>query len=353
MKKAYVIRYGAWGDHIHASHIPRLLKEREGFDYVAFEYNPKGHAVYGLNPFIDQHIHFDPYHYPICQYPVSFVDKRIEQIGQMGEFDKVIKLNHSLEYGYIAMEDQNDYYRSTEYRRKKYGELNFYDQMSVFAGYPQHKGMIGEVYFTQEEEDIVRDIYEREYKDKFVIMCNLSGTSKHKLVFNAEEIVKRFLARHKEAVCITIGDDDCREHIEFKGDRIINRAGTFDRGRYSFPQSMLMAKYADMMLSGESGVAIAATLFGTPTVQLMNAAGIKQHGGDFKNDFSLQAPIKCSPCHKGPYDYIGCPTFKHLGLDYPQCIKFNILTVLNRMEEAYDYRRTQEKNRAANLSVMR
>lgn len=353
MKSALIVRYGAFGDHIHASHIPRLLKEREGFDFVAFEYNPKGHAIYYNNPFIDQHIHYDPYRSPVCDYPLSFIAKRHEQMLESGNFDKLVDLNYSLEYGYIAMEDQNSYYRSSAYRRNRFGKHNFYDQTTIFAGYPQHVGMVGEVYFDPEEEGIVQRIYERDYKDKFVVICNLSGTSKHKLLFQAEEIIKRFLEKHPEAVCITIGDDDCKDHLEFKGERIINRAGDFGKGRYPFPQAMLMAKHADMLISAESGIAVASTLFGTATVQLMNAAGIKQHGGDFVNDFSLQATVHCSPCHKGPYDYIGCPKFKHMGMDYPRCIQFNVETVLNRMEEAYDYARATKKTKTANVSALR
>jgi ADP-heptose:LPS heptosyltransferase len=102
---------------------------------------------------------------------------------------------------------------------------------------------------------------------------------------------------------------------------------------------MLMAKYADLVIGAESGLMVAANLFGSPTIQLMTAASIKNHGGDLPNDHSLQSPAKCSPCHKGPYDYIGCPTFEHLGLSYPKCVLFNPDTVLDRMEEVYRQRK--------------
>ena len=46
MKKAYVTRYSAFGDHIHATHVPRLLKEKLGYHFVAFEYNTKGIDIY-------------------------------------------------------------------------------------------------------------------------------------------------------------------------------------------------------------------------------------------------------------------------------------------------------------------
>jgi hypothetical protein len=101
---------------------------------------------------------------------------------------------------------------------------------------------------------------------------------------------------------------------------------------------MLMAKYASLVIGAESGLMVASTLLGAPTVQLMTAASLKNHGGDFVNDYSLQSPAPCSPCHKGPYDYIGCPKFQHLGSQYPVCVKFEPEIILARMEQVYKKR---------------
>lgn len=334
MKKVLITRYAAFGDHIHASHLPRLLKQKAGFDYVAFEYNLKGASIYQNNPYIDEHLIFDPSFPPVRDYPFSFLETRWKILSK--KYDKFINLYNSIEYGYIAMEDQPEYYLGSEELRKLYGGHNYYDQTVEFAGYPEWKGEKGELYFTAEEHDIVQAIYEKAYDGKFVVMCNLSGTSKHKLFYGAEGIIKAFLDRHKDAVCILVGDEAARENISFEGERIINRAGNFDGAKhYPFRQSMLMAKYANLVIGAESGLMVASTLLGTPTVQLMTAASLKNHGGDFANDYSLQSPAPCSPCHKGPYDYIGCPKFEHLGLKYPVCIKFDPENILTKMEEVY------------------
>lgn len=343
MRSAYVTRYAAMGDHIHASHIPRLLKEHGGFDYVCFEYNNKGKAIYANNPFIDEHIIYETSDPNVAEKPMSYIEKRYEQIMSRRKFDKHVNLWNSIERGYIAMENQNDYYRSNVYRRNKFGGHNYYDQTTIFAGYPDFVGAKGELFFTETEYEQVQRIYRELYMDKFVIICNLSGTSKHKLFYNAEAIIKSFLARHPEAVCITMGDEKSHEYLDFKGDQIVNRAGIFNVGgkfeggeSYPFRQSMLMSKYADLVIGCESGLMVAATLLGVPTVQLMTAASIKNHGGDFENDRSLQSPAACSPCHKGPYEYIGCPKFEYLGENYPACIKFEAQTVIDRMEEVHD-----------------
>jgi len=345
MKKAYMRRYGAYGDLIHATHIPRLLKEKEGFDYVAVEYNPKGMAVWANNPFIDNHIHFDPYQPPICDYPASFLQKRMDVIVREGNYDHCIDLNGSLEYGYIAMEDDNIYYQHESVRRERFGKWNYYDQNTIFAGYPQHVGMVGELFFTDEERAMVENIFNREYKDNFVVIANLSGTSKHKLFYDAKRIISSFLDKHPESVCITMGDKDSADNLEFDHPRVIKRSNI-----YPMRQSLLMTEYADMVISAESGLPVMSTLSGTATVQIMTAASIKNHGGDFPNDFSIQSTIACSPCHKGPYDYIGCPMFDHLGIKYPKCIKINAELLLNRMEEAYDYARCKKAN--AKMSVV-
>lgn len=351
MRKVLITRFAAYGDHIHTSHLPRLLKEKAGFDYVAFEYNPKGYAVYKNNPYIDEHIHFDPF--AVSHLPQSFFMKRCQILKEAGNFEKHIILQESIEKAYLAMEDQSEYYMSEELRRERFGGHNYYDQVSIFAGYPEWVGEKADIFFTEEEERIVRAIYNDDkmhdlkdavsYKDKFIILCNISGTSKHKLFYQADVVLKEFLRRHEDAVVILVGDEFSKTHFAFEGDRIVNRCGGFveEPGQekkmtgYPFRQSMLMAKHADLVIGCESGLMVAANALGAPTVQMMTAASIKNHGGDFVNDYSLQSPAACSPCHKGPYDYIGCPKFEYLGVPHPVCIKFDPSVVLNRMEEVY------------------
>lgn len=339
MKKAYITRYSAIGDFIHCSHIPHILKQ-EGYDHVTFEYSQKGMPVLKNNPYIDEHIIFNPD--LLGMKPMSILEKRWAVKMQEGGYDKHFNLLNSIEYAYIAMEDQAEYFMSNSHRRNKYGKTNYYDQTTKFLGFDKYIGMVGELYFTEIEELQVNNIYNKYYKDKFVIICNLSGTSKHKLFYNAESIIKEFLSKHKDAVCITMGDEESRVHLDFKGEQIINRAGIFNKENkfegsesYPFRQSMLMSKYANCVIGCESGLMVAATLLGSPTIQLMTAASIKNHGGDFKNDFSLQAPVQCSPCHKGPYEYIGCPKFEYLGEKYPACIKFEVATIINQLEKVY------------------
>lgn len=344
MRKVIITRYGAVGDHLHATHLPRALKEI-GFDHVAVEYNIKGKQVWANNPFVDEHLQFEPSGYPQCQWPPFVLAKRWEAKIIEDGFERHINLQNSLEYGYIAMESQPEYYRDSKFRRTKYGEHNYYDQTSLWAGFPQFLGRKGELYFTDEEEASVKAMYEARYKENFVIVLNLSGTSKHKLFLNAKEVIEEFHMKHPDAICLTMGDEATKV-FQFEGNRVRNLAG-----ECPMRQSMLITKYANLTIGAESGLMVAATLLGCPTVQLMTAASIKNHGGDFANDYSLQSPCKCSPCHKGPYQYLGCPTIKNLDQKFPACIVFDKEVILNQMEKIYDaFRSSKDKNTA--LSTM-
>jgi len=331
MRKAYVTRYGAFGDHIHCSHVPRLLKEAKNFDYVAFEYNPKGYPIYLHNPWIDEHIHYNPLNPTVRNIPVSFLLKRWQAVKEEEGFDEHISLQWSIEESYLASESTNDYYRDSAYRRKLFGEFNYYDRSTLWIGLDKHIGARGELYFTEEEENIVKGIYSRLYEDYFVVIVNLSGTTKQKLVIDAKEIMIRFLDKHKDAIVITMGDKNVKDYLEFSHPRVMRRAN-----KYPFRQSMLMCKYANLMLGPESGLCIASTLLGAPTIQLMTSTGIKNHGGYAENDHSIQADIYCSPCHKAIYEGIGCPNFYHNGVRYPKCIKsFDVDLILSKMENIY------------------
>ena len=351
-KTAYITRYGAYGDHLHCSYLPRALKERCGYEKVVFESNSKGLPIYANNPHIDELVHFEPYirvstKGACMQMPMETILKRWRIKAEQMDADH-INLQFSIENGYIAMEDMAEYYLSSEWRREHYGKLNYYDQCAAYIGRPELKGYKADLFFTDDEIKQVEEPFQK-LAGKYVLIANLSGTSKHKMLMNAEWLVKTFLEQHPDAVCITMGDRDCQKHLEFKGERIYNRAGL-----YTFRQSMLTTKYAHSIVGCESGLMVAATALGCKTVQLMTAASIKNHGGDFANDYSLQSPVSCAPCHKGPYDYIGCPTFDYLGLKYPVCIKFDKLQVLRRLNEAYnDYSRETKKASSAEVSSVR
>lgn len=322
MKKVLISRYGAYGDVLHCSHLPRLLKEK-GYDYVAFETNTKGYQVLAENPYIDELIHFDPQTSALKNAPISALWKHWAVISQ--DYDKFINLFRTLEYKHIVMEDMNEFYMNDKFRREKYG-INFFDAQTIEAGYPEEIGRRGEVHFSDEEINTVEQWIDRR-NSKFNILLNLSGSSLQKRFIQAKDVVEKILKKYKDANIILTGDYCCKE-FEFFGDNIESIAGVMP-----FRQAMCIAQYVDLVITYESGLGIASNIFETPTIQLMTTSSITNHANGAKNDLSLQSPIKCSPCHKGVYSYIGCPSKNGL----PACVYFNVNEIMKKVDVAYEY----------------
>ena len=322
VKKALVFRLGAYGDIVHCSHIPRLLKD-QGYGIVDFVTNAKGYELLLENPFIDKLTYFEP----ADNIPMDLIHKEWELIAD--GYDKFINLYKSLEYGVISMEDQNVYYMSDEVRRGRYASVNYYDQTTATAGYPELCGRyLGEIFFTKEEDRKVKKCVE-ELSGKFIVMLNLSGTGPHKVLYRAKEIADRILNTYPDSHIILTGGNREKQY-EFSGDRITSIVGTFP-----FRQALHLTKYVDCVIGCESGIMCGSNMWGTPTIQIMTGTCLIAHCKYARNDFSFQSQAKCSPCYKGPYKYLGCPHEDGL----PYCVtKVETEEILKRVGATYELR---------------
>jgi ADP-heptose:LPS heptosyltransferase len=324
MRKILISRNGAYGDIIHMTHLPRLLKEN-GWDYVGVSTGFKGKQLLEHNPFIDIIHFFEPGGRSIS---VSYFHTRNNLLSEM--YDETINLHHSLEYGALALEGQNEYYQHQKIREKR-GHVNYYDVATDIAGYPELRGKYkGEVFFTDEEERIVKHDLLRpgRFKDNFKVMINLAGSGPHKVFVNARDVAKRILDKYPEAIIFTTGSSNLEE-LDFKdlSPRIHSLLG-----KRPFRQSLHMAKYMDCVIGCESGIMCGASMFDVPTIQLMTAAAIKCHCKYATKDYSLQSPAKCSPCYKGPYKYYGCPQRNGL----PICVYFDTDAIIKQVGRIYE-----------------
>lgn len=324
MKKALILRYGAYGDIIHISHLPRLLKE-QGFDFVAVETNYKGFQLLRDNPFIDK-ITYLPDSSDLLKRR-GLIEKKWALLAE--EYDSFINLNGSIEYDILMMETQNDYYRNDKVRSNRCN-INFYDHMTALAGYPNIKGRTGELFFTEEEKTKVDEYYSK-YKDNFTILINLSGTSFHKQFIQAKEVAKWVLDTYEDAVIIETAGPEWK-HLTLK--EIDDKRIRSIIGIQPFRQAAALAKRVNCVIGCESGIMCAANMWNTPTIQLMTAASVKNHCEHAKNDYSLQSPAYCSPCHKGPYQYVGCPVVDgHL-----LCTYFDVDKIKENITKIYEKR---------------
>lgn len=246
----------------------------------------------------------------------------------MGEnYDKVINLTNSIEYGAIAMEDQNIYYQSDRVRREAFGDINYYDIAIDMAGLPKElRGTTGEMYFKDSEVKVIED-WVSKYKDRFKVLINLSGTSLHKIFINAKGVAEEIRRKYGDAVVILTGDKTCEPYDFSKEVGCISTVG-----KNSIRHVILLAKYMDCVIGCESGLMVASNMWETPTIQLLTAANHNNHPKYAQNDYSMQSNIRCSPCHKGPYKYLGCPKTNN----YPACIYgFPTADIMKRVDHIY------------------
>lgn len=322
MKKALISRYGAYGDIIHCSFLPHMLKMR-GYDVVDFETNWKGLQLLTNNPFIDNLIFFEPTNDMQLFSNPTYRSRHWYSISQ--EYDLFINLYCSLEHGCIAMESDPEYYMHPD-ARKWMREISFYDQTAEWAGFKEECGKwTGELYFTDKEHEIIEKWYKK-FDNKYVIFLNLSGTTIHKRFVLVNEVAKWCQDNIPNVHIITTGDKSC-ESIDLKGENVTSIVGKFP-----FRQAALLTKYVDLMISMESGLAVASHVWNTPTIQLLTSSSIVNHCEVAENNYSLESPAKCSPCSKGPYKFIGCP---HKD-GFPICVYFSQEDIIDQIKKAYD-----------------
>lgn len=319
MKTACISRYGAFGDILHAAALPRLIKDYYKVDHLTFETNYQGIQILQENPYIDELILIDPLKF-------SFTRLEAHWNYLADSYDMFFNLFHSIEYGCIAMEDEQSYYRNDQYRREKYGKMPMCDVMTQWVGLPEFLyGNRGVMYYKEEDHYSAKswlDECKKKYGVKYICLVCLSGSSLHKKFLQAEQVCHQMIEKYPDTMIITTGDSFCKNQ-EVVSKRLLSKVA-----KWNFRTVALMSKYVDYYIGTNTGLSCVANSWDTPTVQLFTADSIVTHSGYAKNSFGVQSPIYCSPCHKGPYKYIGCP----IKSNHPACVTFNIDEIMDTVE---------------------
>jgi ADP-heptose:LPS heptosyltransferase len=321
MSRLLISRLGAFGDVLHASHLPRLLKESGKYSHITFETNIKGHKILYNNPYIDELVVLDDA--IIVGKPMGWLHRHWDMMAD--GFDEFINLFESIEYELVAMESQNSYFRDDEWRRENYSHINYFDAMSKLAGLST--GHIGEVHFDNTTENDVVKKYLSKYTNRYTVLINIAGSSPQKRFVHAEAVAKGIYDMIPNALVITTGDKESAD-LDFRVEDSRSIVG-----KWGFRQAMCLSQYVNLVISFESGLPIASQMFGTPTIQLMTTSSLENHVQHVKNAYGIQSPVYCSPCNRGPYKFLGCP--KTDG-GYPKCIDIPTTTILEKVREAYD-----------------
>lgn len=272
------------------------------------------------NPFIDELQFVD-----VNKMTTNRMMKNLEWARET--HDMVFDFSNTIELKYCTNENDWRYYTSEKWRRDNLGK-NYYDVMTDAAGLPQsYYGNRGKLYFTDNEHKLAQGWIDEKHKsyDK-VILINLSGSTLHKKFIQAENICRRILDKYTNSLIILTGDEYCKDQV-FKHDRVISYVGSKVNG---FRSVALKCKYVDLTISLESGIACVAHSWDAPCLQLLTAASWENHIKYASNSYWLQASTACSPCHRNPREYFGCPVKdKH-----PACIYFNEDEIMEKVGEA-------------------
>lgn len=321
MKKCLVIRIAAYGDAICVTPILPLLK-KDGY-HITFSVSKRGKEVLLNNPYIDDfHAHDES---------IPATDALTKYWDNLSQgFDRVINLTESIE-GSISKSEYRPDFNWPKEKRHAECNVNFYDHTLTLAGYPEVKGKNGELYFTDEEHKIAKSFRKR-HGNKFIIVWGLSGSAFHKTYPYAEYVAEVFRKKHSDIMFVTVGDDLCRL-LEF------NTKDTYKTsGKWSMRRSMIMTKYADLVIGTDTGLMHAAGCYDTPKILLLSANTEENLSKYWKNCINLSANAECQPCHRLIYTLKACPSDNNnlvLG-HYPVCMsRLDAKTVLNAIEEVY------------------
>jgi hypothetical protein len=180
--------------------------------------------------------------------------------------------------------------------------VNYYDRTLELAGQPE-RGLNGELYFAEWEEEWVRGL-RNQYANRFWILWSLSGSAFHKTYPFADQVATAFLDSHPDALTMTVGDDLCRL-LEWDHPQNRKRCGMWGE---SIHKSLISAKYADLVISTETGIANAAGCFETPKIIMLSHSSVENLTKYWKNCVNLE-PVKapCYPCHQLHYSLKSCP----------------------------------------------
>jgi ADP-heptose:LPS heptosyltransferase len=273
------------------------------------------------NPFIDNLVFID-----VNKMTFNRMSKSLEWARET--FDLVFDFSNTIEKAYCVNENDWRYYTSDKWRREQYGKKSYYDVMTDAAGLPEsYYGTRGRLYYTDEEYELAQGWIDEKHKTyEKVILVNVSGSTLHKKFMQAESVCRKILDKYHKCLIILTGDEYCKDQV-FQHERVISYVGSKDNG---FRSVALKCKYVDLTIGLESGLVLLAHSWDAPTLQLLTAASWDNHIKYSNNSYWLQATVPCSPCHRNPREYFGCPVVEKM----PGCVWFDEDLIMEKVEEA-------------------
>lgn len=294
--KLLMIGYRAYGDWCHT--FPVLPYLFDTYDVYA-DVNLKGWQLLKGDPRFKHLSVFEMERYPQDQWGF-LAAKRIEQLQKDIPHDKFISFNHSLETVTVLVHAQPLFHAPVAHRRATAGSVGYYEAVFERAGipFPRERLITDTMYFSEEELEWGDRWRNKQHAGQFIVIVAIAGTGMQKVFRDSPQYVQWLLDTYPDAVVYATGDSECWKALTrtVKSDRLYNACD-----ETAIKQTFLMTKLADYVVGGETGVIMAAGMFGTPKTGLLTSAGLAQVSNYQSNDFSMQAQLWCSPCIRAIY----------------------------------------------------
>lgn len=295
MKRALIIRLGAYGDNIMIS--PAIQKLKDDGYYIIFNTNKRGKDVYKHDPRIDEFIMHQE------DMPVSEVEDHWKKLQKEVQHDKFVNFTSSIENN-VALHPTQPAYIYPKSERREICNKNYYDETMQWAGYSDITGQNPSLHFTEDEEKKVKKYIKSGRRN---ILWALSGSGRNKVYPWTEFVMGSVIKEYPNVNFITVGDYKCKL-LENLSDQLPKENFTELAGEISFRESMLLTKYVDLVIAPDTGLLHASGCFDTPKIGLLGHTTKENITKYFKNDYSIEATCACSPCFYLIYDHaIQCP----------------------------------------------
>ncbi len=337
--KYHLVRWGAYGDVIVLTPLIKYLKG-EGHDIVV-SVTERGEEILRCNPYIDKLIVTPANEYKDTEVK-GYWDKEKKEVGA----DVYVNFSESVEVSLLTHPIDPDY-KLPKWDRIKKGSVNVYEKTFRLAGIDikdlSDDDLNPKLYFSDKEIHKLErffDLYSGlswnvEPKKKMIILWCLSGSGLQKAYPFIMTVMRELINKYENLYFLSVGDVACKL-LEIDSDYDESDKVIMKSGEWTFRESMLASKYADIVISPDTGILHASGCYDTPKIGLESFVDIEHVTKHYKNNFSMEAEgVTCAPCFKM------VPMLNHCPLDYtgaPLCISagFPPKRVINRVEEVID-----------------
>ena len=316
MKKALIVRIGAYGDLLVITPVLRELKS-QGY-YIIVNVSDKGILILADNPNVDEFIYHD------SEMPCEELEAHWEKLKEEHKPDLFINFSESIEVN-ICLAPRDPRYNYSKEERKAICNKNYYEETFRWANLDIPKDLNPEIYFSPEEIETAKSYIK---PDHYNILWCLSGSNKHKAYPWTEQVMEKIIATNDKIHFITVGDEECQK-IEPENDQTTKLSG-----KVSMRMSMCLTGLVDLVISPDTGVLHASGAFITPKIGLLGHTSIENITKHFTNDYSIESTASCAPCFRLIYDHTAqCPVDLETNGAWCQATGIPIKTLVDRIQK--------------------